>query len=111
MSIVPSVQRDYPAADPARVVETLVSDVQIGDLRQWNNGTSVVVDIVPEGRVWVRIKYRSTHRPATPRVDGSFYNTSSLRARRDSYLPIVGDGTYTEAEVAALAEHAAEASA
>lgn len=110
MSNIPSIQRDYPAADPARVVETLVSDVKVGDLRQYNNGTSIITAIVPEGRVWVRVHYRSTHRQATPRPNGSYYNTVGMRARRDSYLPLVTDpATFTAEEVTALVEWIREA--
>lgn len=74
--------------DARKVTETLVEDVRPGMVRAWNEGTSTVEAITPDGRNWVRIKYRSNTRQKTPRQDGSYFNTVSVRARRGTYLPI-----------------------
>src|SRR3546814_6141736 len=40
------------------VIETLVEDVRVGMVRQWNEGTSTVIGIEPEGPRWLRIHNR-----------------------------------------------------
>lgn len=79
-------------SDTRKVTETLVEDVKVGMVRAWNEGSSTVEAITPDGRNWVRITYRSNTRQATPRADGSHYNTVGVRARKGSYLPIL-EGT------------------
>ncbi len=73
-----------------QITETLVEQVKVGMVRAWNEGESSTIEkIAPEGRNWMRITYRSHTRQATPRMDGSYYNAVSVRARKGSYLPIV----------------------
>lgn len=72
------------------ITETRVDHVEVGMVRQWNQGTSTITAIVRESprSSWMLVTYRSD--TASLKPEGVWeHNTVTVRARRGSYLPIV----------------------